>query len=162
MKRSIINGGLFTVLTACLLGSAKPASAAGADEKSATEALIQINAFRKENGLPPLAMKHKLNTAAWNYAEVMAKMDKMGHTVNGTTVAQRIDAQGYRYAKYFENVAYNKGHANPGALAVKSWRESTSGHREAMLNREVTEMGIGAWTSSSGKVYFCLVLGKPR
>ena len=54
------------------------------------------------------------------------------------------------------------GHADPAAEAFISWRESTSGHREAMLSRDVTEIGIGVATSSTGKVYFCLVLGKPR
>ena len=153
----------FALLTASLLStSVCNAQSRGADLNSAAEALKQVNAFRKENGLRPLTLKHKLNTAAWKYVEVMATMDKMGHSVNGTTVAQRLDKEGYRFARYFENVAWNKSSANPGAQAVKSWRESTTGHREAMLNPEVTEMGIGAWASSSGKVYFCLVLGKSR
>lgn len=153
----------FTVLTVSLLFvSVSNAKTSKADLKSAEEALKEINAFRKTNGLPALSVKHKLNKAAWKYAEVMASKDKMGHSVDGTTAAQRLTAEGYRYARYFENVAWNKGNANPGAQAVKSWRESTSGHREAMLNREVTEMAVAAWVSSSGKVYFCLVLGKPR
>ncbi|MCE9534178.1 MAG: CAP domain-containing protein [Planctomycetes bacterium] len=122
----------------------------------------EVNAFRKENGLPPLTVKNQLTSAARKYAAIMAKKDQMGHSVDGTTVPQRLAAEGYTYSRYFENVAFNKGHANPGMQAVKSWKESTSGHREAMLNPEVTEMGVGLARSATGKVYFCLVLGKPR
>jgi uncharacterized protein YkwD len=122
----------------------------------------EINAFRAQNGLPPLTFKNKLISVARDYAVVMKTKDQMGHSVDGTTVAQRLDKGGYKYARYFENVAWNKGHADAAAQAVKSWKESTSGHREAMLSRDVTEMGIGLARSSTGKEYFCLVLAKPR
>lgn len=152
-----------TVLTVGLLfTSVANAAPPKADFTSASEALVQVREFRKANGLPPLTLKFKLSKAAWEYVEVMAKKDQMGHSVDGTTLAQRVTGTGYKYSRILENVAWNKGHANPGVKAVKDWKESTSGHREAMLNPEVTEMGIGAFVSSSGKVYFCLVLGKPR
>ncbi|MCE9534177.1 MAG: CAP domain-containing protein [Planctomycetes bacterium] len=150
------------VLTASLLFTGAANAEVNAESNRASEALVEFKAFRKENGLPPVKITFKLSKAAFEYAAVMAKKDQMGHSVNGTTPKQRLDAVGYKYAKYFENVAWNQGNANPGAQAVKSWKESTSGHREAMLNPEVTQFGIGAAKSASGKWYFCLVLGKPR
>ena len=152
------------VLTTSLLftGAANAAEPILLKDKPFSVVIREVNAFRKENGLPPVNIKNQLTSAARKYAAVMASKDQMGHSVNGTTVPQRLDAEGYRFSRYFENVAYNQGHASPGVQAVKSWKESTSGHREAMLNREVTEMGVGLATSKSGKVYFCLVLAKPR
>lgn len=154
----------FAVLTSSLFFTGvREAQAAPKPSSSRTHQMLnEINAFRAEHGLPALTFKNPLISVAKDYAVVMAKMDKLGHSVDGTKAGQRLDAGGYKYSRYFENVASNKGHADAAAQAVKSWKESTSGHREAMLSREVTEVGIGISKSSTGTEYFCLVLGKPR
>ena len=170
MKRSILSLSLtlpqlalsFAVLAVSLLATGVCQGETNLESKYATDAMVQFKAFREANGLPPVKIKFKLSKAAWDYAQVMASKEQSGHSVDGTTAKQRLGTVGYRYSRYHENVASNKGYSNPGVAAFNSWRDSTTGHREAMLSREVTEFGIGAMKGPSGRWYFCLVLAKPQ
>lgn len=65
---------------------------------------------------------------------------------------------GYVYSRIAENVAYGQRSASE---VVGGWITST-GHRENILNRQLTETGIGIARAANGQLYFCQVFGRPR
>lgn len=104
------------------------------------EVLREVNAFRARHGLQPLRLVPLLNEAAQRHADDMAYRDYFAHqTPSGTGPGDRAAAVGYR-GLVLENLAAGMG--SPEA-AVKGWIESKTGHREAMLNRDIRDVGIG-------------------
>jgi uncharacterized protein YkwD len=129
-------------------------SAQSTDQTSNTYEIVQrTNAFRKENGLPPLAVNTQLTNAAQAYAKSLAIDDNWSHTgVDGSTPWDRIKAAGYDYSQAAENLA--AGHITP-AGAIKGWINSP-GHRANMLAYQVQEIGVGYYyqPNDSGDVTF--------
>lgn len=104
------------------------------------EVLREVNAFRARHGLPPLRLEPVLNEAAQRHADDMAYRDYFAHkTPSGTGPGDRAAVVGYR-GLVLENLAAGMG--TPKA-AVQGWIESKTGHREAMLNRDIRDVGIG-------------------
>ena len=104
------------------------------------DVLREVNAFRARHGLLPLRLVPVLNEAAQRHADDMAYRDYFAHkTPNGTGPGDRAAAVGYR-GLVLENLAAGMG--SPAA-AVKGWINSKTGHREAMLNRDIRDVGIG-------------------
>ncbi|MDJ0685030.1 MAG: CAP domain-containing protein [Alphaproteobacteria bacterium] len=104
------------------------------------DVLAEINAFRRQYGLIPLTLAPLLNEAAQRHADDMAYNDYVAHlTPDGRDPGARASATGYQWALIVENLA--NGQPTP-AEAVDAWKKSDS-HRRAMLNRQVTEAGIG-------------------
>ncbi len=104
------------------------------------EVLREVNKFRARHGLSPLRLVPVLNEAAQRHADDMAYRDYFAHqTPNGTGPGDRAAAVGYS-GLVLENLAAGMG--TPDA-AVKGWIESKTGHREAMLNRDIRDVGIG-------------------
>ena len=102
--------------------------------------LREVNSFRARHGLPPLRLVPLLNEAAQRHADDMAYRDYFAHeTPSGKGPGDRAAAVGYR-GLVLENLAAGMG--SPAA-AVKGWIESKTGHREAMLNRDIRDVGIG-------------------
>lgn len=102
--------------------------------------LREVNAFRARHGLPPLRLVPVLNEAAQRHADDMAYRDYFAHeTPAGKGPGDRAADVGYR-GLVLENLAAGMG--SPAA-AVKGWIESKTGHREAMLNRDIRDVGIG-------------------
>lgn len=105
-----------------------------------TDVLAEINSFRGQYGLTPLTLAPLLNEAAQRHADDMAFNDYVAHTaLDGRDPGARASATGYNWALILENLA--NGQPTP-AEAVDAWKKSDS-HRRAMLNRQVTEAGIG-------------------
>lgn len=124
-----------------------------------------INAERKANGRPALARNKQLDAAALGHAGEAQRLKWWGSGnphVNpekgpqdaGSAIAQRIRDAGYcpAGATRFSEVAFNwvgAGNAeNPGGAspvgAVNWWMNiSKSGHREAILDPAVKEIGTG-------------------
>jgi uncharacterized protein YkwD len=126
--------------------------------------LSMTNEFRNQNGIPALRGSTTLDRIAARYAAIMAEKDlrgQSGHSVDGTTMEERITAGGYAYSACAENVQYNYGHPDPTKAAIEWWKNST-GHRANMLSRNYTVMGAGFAISKSGNYYFCQVFAKPR
>ena len=104
------------------------------------EILARINAFRSGHGLVPLRVDGRLNTAAQAHADDMAQRDYFAHvSPEGGTAGERATRAGYKWQRVLENLA--AGQPTP-AEAVDGWKGSP-GHRRAMLDPEVREMGIG-------------------
>lgn len=125
-----------------------------------------INAFRAQNGLGPLARNAFLDRAAMAHARDMLARDYFSHiSPDGVGPGERARAAGYDWARVLENIA--AGQRTPRAV-VDAWVASTDGHREAMLDPAVTELGVGYVFApfDPGRVearhYWALSLGRPR
>ncbi|MGB0552295.1 MAG: CAP domain-containing protein [Alphaproteobacteria bacterium] len=104
------------------------------------EILRRVNAFRSGHGLGPLRIDRRLSVAAQYHADDMASRDYFDHvSPDGGTHGERASRAGYRWRMILENLA--AGQPTP-AEAVEGWKDSP-GHRRAMLNPEIREMGIG-------------------
>jgi len=138
-----------------------------AEVSSSEQRVIEAtNAFRREQGLAPLRPSARLITIAQNHARNMARQDKYGdndrngHVLDGQSVEYRIAAGGYLFSRVAENVGYQLNRQDPVASMMDGWKRS-AGHRRNILQREVTELGVGAAQGRSGRWYFVQLFGRP-
>jgi uncharacterized protein YkwD len=78
------------------------------------------------------------------------------HPVTGERVSDRVLAQGYNYLAVGENLEFGGCTAN---WVVNEWLNSTSGHRENLLNATFTEIGMGVYQGGAERMYWVQVLG---
>ena len=103
------------------------------------DALRQINAFRKKQGKPALALSATLGDAANHHSEDMAAKNYFSHTLEGgASWEKNIRDFGYRGDPVGENIAAGQKTA---AEVVKAWRTS-KGHRKNMLDGDFRAIGI--------------------
>lgn len=107
-----------------------------------------INSFRAQHHLPPLAMSSTLAGMAYEQAQSMAGRSHLDH--NG--FRQRLGFSGGRHA---ENVAFGCADED---CAYRMWARS-AGHRRNMLLRDVSAYGIASATGKNGRKYWALELG---
>lgn len=129
-----------------------------------SQVLRLTNKVRREAGLEPLTLNSKLTKVAQGYSQKMAKQDFFSHTApNGDSVSDRIRAGGYEYSRVSENIA--AGYLTPESV-MDGWMNSR-GHRNNILNPEVTEIGIGYYFRSQDpgeftyQSYWTQNFGKP-
>lgn len=155
-----------TLPIACAVPAIDPAPApsapsSAASRYAATELRIYelINIERRKHGLPALAWNEQLDHAAKIHAANMARFRKMAHTIPEAdlpTLSRRAQHVAYPFGRIAENIALGFPDAES---VVKGWMNST-GHRQNILNRDVSETGVGIVRSSSGGLYFCQVFGR--
>lgn len=135
--------------------------------QSVEQAIIQkTNEFRESNELSAVKPNKSLTQAAKNFAEFMARTGEYGHHADGTTPAERAEAEGYNYCVVRENIAYrtNTGEVTAKSLIevfVQGWIDSPP-HRENMLADYVTETGVGVATTDNVTYYAVQMFGRPR
>jgi uncharacterized protein YkwD len=117
------------------------------------------NQERTKKELPPLKPNPFLFKAARAHSANMAKQGKMEHVLDGKTPFQRIKATGYQYYFAGENIAF--GDNIPVTRVVKAWMESPA-HRDNILHKKFTEIGLGIIPDSKGVLWYTQVFGKPR
>jgi hypothetical protein len=105
------------------------------------------NAFRKEHNLGVLKPNAALAAAARAFAAYLGKTGKFGHEADGREPHERAEAAGYRYCLVAENLAFNldsRGFdsAQRARDVVEGWKTSP-GHRANLLEKSVTEIGVG-------------------
>lgn len=89
---------------------------------------------------PALRVDTRLNNAADAYARLMASRDFFSHTgPNGSDPGGRIDAAGYDWHMYGENLAAGQTSA---AEVVQDWLDS-EGHCKNLMNKGFREIGLG-------------------
>jgi uncharacterized protein YkwD len=111
-------------------------SAPALAEPGATDAL---NAFRAKERRAPVTVSPTLEKAARRHADDMAANGFFSHSgSDGSSVGDRVRAQGYGYCLVAENIA--KGQKSL-ARVMESWANSR-GHRKNMLHRDVTEFAL--------------------
>jgi uncharacterized protein YkwD len=119
-----------------------------------------ISAYRAENGLGPVHVNARLMQAATSYAKVMGERDQIGHRL-GASLPRRVSAVGYDWGYVAENLAAGYSSLDD---AMKGW-EASPGHRENLLSRYATEIGIAAVATPAGskhRNYWALILAFPQ
>jgi uncharacterized protein YkwD len=113
-----------------------------------------INAERTSRGLPALAKNRSLDKAAVGHAGEAQRLkwwspgaDPHTNPETKSTIASRIQAAGYCPSPiWVSEIAYTGAGADFSSpkAAVNWWMNiSTSGHREAILDTRIKEIGIG-------------------
>lgn len=146
--------GLCGLLAACATGPERT----GVVQDVTEEALPFINAFRRENGLPPVTADRGVIGAARTQARLMATADKLSHDVDGDLV-KRLNGAGFAKSAAAENVG--AGHAS-AERAIASWQRSP-GHRANLLMKEAARIGMVRADSpgSRYRTYWALILVGP-
>nr|WP_319391800.1 CAP domain-containing protein [uncultured Cohaesibacter sp.] len=124
------------------------------------EALNMLNAYRKRHGLSTLTLDAKLNAAAQEEADAMAKAVKVSHALTpDLTLIKRLERAGYDPVLATENIG--AGYYTL-AEAFSGWRDS-SRHNANMLKEGMTQMGIATQFRGDAKykVFWSLILAKP-
>ena len=104
------------------------------------------NTFRKANALQEVKPNAVLGAAARAFADYLARTGKFAHDADGRQPAARAQAQGYSYCLVAENLAWNlnsRGFESRelARVFVEGWKASP-GHRENLLLRDATDIGI--------------------
>lgn len=112
--------------------------------------LKQINQYRAERGLGPLALNPELCQQARLHSQSMAEQRSMNH--NGFDQRMATVSRSMPYSNASENVAYNQGYPDPDARAVVDWINSPE-HRQN-IEGEFNLTGIGIVRNAQGEYYF--------
>jgi Cysteine-rich secretory protein family len=131
-------------------------------------AIIEMtNVFRAENRLAPVKTNATLAQTAKAFADYLAKTGKFAHEADGRKPHDRTAAAGYTHCIVAENLALNqdsRGFETRGLArqAIDGWKASPP-HRAAMLNPDVTEIGVGiAKAADAAPKYLSVqVFGRP-
>ena len=110
---------------------------------------------------PPLTASATLEKAALAHAEDMAKHDSLEHEgSDGSTPAQRVERQGYRWATVGENIAAG---ATTAEQVVQGWLDSP-GHCANIMGGQFTQMGVAYVVNrkSTSGIYWAQVFATPR
>ncbi|BFV55204.1 hypothetical protein KCMC57_up03080 [Kitasatospora sp. CMC57] len=129
---------------------APPAPVTAAANRSAAaqqQVLDLVNTERSKNGCGPVKANSKLQAAAQGHSDDMAARNFFSHTnPDGNGPQPRIEAAGYRWSTWGENIARGQQDA---AAVMDAWMKSP-GHRANILNCAFTEMGLGTHFASGG------------
>ncbi|HEX8990159.1 MAG TPA: NBR1-Ig-like domain-containing protein [Anaerolineales bacterium] len=126
--------------------------------------VILINAQRTQNGLPALTSSDQLNAAAQNHSEDMACNNFLQHSGwNGSTPESRVAAAGYSASIVRENIYAQPPQYGGNAQAAVTWWMGDQIHRDAILNSQVTQIGVGyaAYSRSDLGGYFTVDFAAP-
>ena len=117
-----------------------------------------INEKRAGQNLPPLEWNDDVARVARLHSQNMANYKFFGHEGNdGSMVDDRADSIGLRrWRAIGENIAYNRGYAQPVEFAVERWMQSPK-HKQNLLNDRWKESAIGIAVSSDGSYYLTQV-----
>ena len=123
------------------------------------EVVDRTNAERARHGLPPLTPDARLAAAAQAHSADMVRRGFFAHeSPDGRQVWDRAVAEGYAYRKVAENIAAGQRTADE---VVRGWMDS-QGHRANILDRDLTQIGVGRAEGGSYGVYWTQVFGTPR
>jgi uncharacterized protein YkwD len=108
-----------------------------------------------------------LSQVARAHSANMAKHGKWSHVLDGKTPTQRIKEAGYKPAYYIEGdlkrliIGENVGKSEefPDEL-MKRFMDS-KGHREVILGKRFTEVGVGQFRNKDGWIYTTQVFSAP-
>jgi uncharacterized protein YkwD len=118
-----------------------------------------INNARAQAGLNALTINSQLAAAAQGHSIDMACHGYIGHNgSDGSTVSQRVAAAGYG-ASFSEEIIYGSGYPQ----TAFDWWMNDQIHREAILNPNALEMGVGyAYLANTAhQSYYTVVFASP-
>ncbi|MFJ8623961.1 CAP domain-containing protein [Kitasatospora sp. NPDC093550] len=119
----------------------------GAAPSDAQAVVDLVNAERAKAGCGPVTSEPRLATAAQSHSDDMADRNYFDHaSPEGYHADHRIEATGYRWSTWGENIA--RGQKDPAAV-MDAWMNSP-GHRANILNCAFKQLGVGVRTGSGG------------
>lgn len=166
--RHILSLTALVALAACMggggTGVTSGAAGAGAGAASGPVAVDTagfaelLNGVRAQNGADAVTYDARLAAAAQVHADDMSQNGFFSHVgSDGSTVAERVAAQGYRYRIVAENLAV--GHQSE-AHVMEGWTNSP-GHHQNDINPAFEEFGLSR-ADGGGRPYWALVLATER
>ncbi|WP_051830846.1 MULTISPECIES: CAP domain-containing protein [Streptomyces] len=119
----------------------------GASASYAQQVVDLVNAERAKAGCGPVSSEPRLASAAQSHSDDMADRNYFDHaSPEGYHADHRIEATGYRWSTWGENIA--RGQKDPAAV-MDAWMNSP-GHRANILNCAFKQLGVGVRTGSGG------------
>lgn len=113
-----------------------------------------INSTRLQEGLGKLNYDVMMNEVARKHSENMVENEFFDHTdTEGFTVSDRVREGGYRVSLVGENLAY--GQLN--AMFAHENLMNSLGHRENILNKDYSDVGVGVAFSKENVPYFTVI-----
>jgi uncharacterized protein YkwD len=144
------------------------AQSAGIEPSAVAGRVVDLtNAFRQEEGHPPLRTNATLAATAEEFALFMARTDRYGHDADGRAPGERAERNGYAHCKLAENIAYlfRAEGFSIDMLArqlVDGWKRSPE-HRRNMLDADVVDVGVAvAQSPRTQRWYAVQMFGLPR
>jgi uncharacterized YkwD family protein/spore coat assembly protein SafA len=117
-----------------------------------------VNAERARAGLPALKVNWQLSRVARYKSADMANKGYFSHqSPTYGTPFQMMENLGLRFSSAGENIAY--GQRTP-AEVMRDWMNSP-GHRNNILSRSYTEIGVGLAKNKNGVCYWTQMFMKP-
>ncbi|OKJ13602.1 sigma-70 family RNA polymerase sigma factor [Kitasatospora sp. CB01950] len=111
------------------------------------QVLDLVNTQRAQAGCSALKANDRLTAAAQEQSDDMAERKFFDHTnPDGDGPQERIDAAGYEWSEWGENIARGQKDA---AAVMAGWMNSP-GHRANILNCAFTELGVGVHQGTGG------------
>jgi uncharacterized protein YkwD len=150
---------IFVLCTCTLFSGAAFACRIPADITGKRDWMEQlINQERQKNGLRALPSATALEKAAQDHACDNADQRRISHKgSDGSDLRTRFRRAGYRFRAGNENV----GNYPATAHMFEAWM-SSSGHRANILDRNVTEIGVGVAMGDDNRLYWVTNGGAPR
>lgn len=118
-----------------------------------------VNEERQKKGLSPLEYDKTAYEAARYHSMDMAKRDYFSHiSPEGEDFIKRLEKFGFVFMNVTgaENLAKNRGVADPVAVALRGWLQS-QGHYANIMNPEMQYGAIGVGLNIRGEYYFTQV-----
>ncbi len=101
-----------------------------------------------------LRVSSQLEDASWRYADTLARLQRLSHTADGSTISDRAHAVRYRFRALGENIGWTSRGDTSKEIAsdlVRRWMNSF-GHRQNILERRFKEIGVGV-SHANGRTY---------
>lgn len=139
------------------ISSSNVQSTSGSCTYTENDAYVQtaidlINQARGSNGLQPLTANMALNAAAQKHSIDSACNDLRWHVgSDGSMWQDRISQQGYNYSVALENVYIGDPAFGGDAQGAVNWWLNSPDHYANIMNREVTEIGVGFALTENAK-----------
>ena len=103
----------------------------------------EINHVRFENGIAPVLLDDSLSTIADTRTADMVAHNYYAHqSPNGTYFSDLMKRDGITYEFACENL--DLAFSGAESTYVADWMASTKGHRECLLNKQVTKIGVAS------------------
>ena len=130
-------GSLLALGAGLAFSMAPPAQPLPAPDLHPIEARVveRTNQQRARHGLPPLSVDPRLLSSARNHAAWMTNSRSLTHTTKAVG----------------ENIAMGQ---SSSAEVINSWMNS-SGHRANILNPSYTRIGVAAYATPDGTIFWC-------
>lgn len=125
-----------------------------------SQALDDLNAYRKSHGLKYVTLNQKLITASGQHAQDLAVTGRAAHEgSDGSSHADRTSAAGYKFSLVAENVATGQ---EDWDSVFKAWQDSP-GHNENLLQPDVSHFGVALVYNPKTKyiTYWSMLVASP-